>query len=450
MRQPTPLDTLWLAAVALRLPSPLGRSVIRISSGHLRASKALVALSLTLSANLFAQVPHVAVCRTASQPATSNDASLMSRFVSGLGDATTLASLKAIRYTTVISVGTGANPVKVEVTQTRVYPDRLILVTRIPGGAENYLEASPTGAFTQLSGGPRTNLPEAMRDELLKTVRLDRFYVGQNVIGRKVTVADTGTERIGDVDAAVLRINVEGAEVTWYVERADGRLLRSVAKVPVMGGMVDQVVEYSDWRNCDGLTVSFQRTITQVGKPSSEERVLAVELNPSMNALPSADSTIGASSGQRPSSLGGSAGGSWKIQPQKDKLTDRPSIVYLLNADGEKGYLALRCSGNGRFEEAWFDPGVVLDNSTTTTRGLLGGDQPFQMVQVRVESKIKLHSWFVSGDLRALTIGKRDLEEILNAKDYRVQFMVAFSGADVRKFSPSGIDRQLLKRTCGF
>jgi hypothetical protein len=44
----------------------------------------------------------------------------------------------------------------------------------------------------------------------------------------------------------------------------------------------------------------------------------------------------------------------------------------------------------------------------------------------------------------------RDLEEILNTKDYRIEFTIAFEGSDVRKFSPAGIDRQLVKRACGF
>ena len=230
----------------------------------------VMVLSLTLSANLFAQVGHVAVCQTALGPFTPSGASLMSKVVTNLGDATALASLKAIRYTGTISTGSGSNQANVEVTQTRVYPDRLVLITRILGGtqSENRLEASPSSAFVQVSGGSKTNLPDALRDELLKTVRLDRFYVGQNLGSSKVTVTDTGTERIGNVEAAVLHVNVEGAEATWYVSREDGRLLRTVAKVPVMGGMVDSVVDYSDWRSCDGLIVPFQRATTQGGKAS--------------------------------------------------------------------------------------------------------------------------------------------------------------------------------------
>jgi hypothetical protein len=143
------------------------------------------------------------------------------------------------------------------------------------------------------------------------------------------------------------------------------------------------------------------------------------------------------------------AGGNWSREEQKNALTDVPSIVFSLKANEGEGYLAFRCSGVGRFEEAWLDPGVVLDNSNTMPRGLVGGDQPNQSVRVRVDNKMKLHFWFVSADLRALTIGKRDLEEVLKSRDYRVQFTEAFRGDNVRSFSPSGIDRQSVKTACG-
>jgi hypothetical protein len=113
------------------------------------------------------------------------------------------------------------------------------------------------------------------------------------------------------------------------------------------------------------------------------------------------------------------------------------------------GYLAFRCSGYGQFLEAWFNPGVVLDNSASAPRGLLGGDQPAQTVRVRVDSKFKFHSWFLSTDLRALTLGKRDLEEILTVSDYRIEFIEAFKGDGVRQFSPAGINRQVVQRSCG-
>jgi hypothetical protein len=255
-------------------------------------NKSVMTLSLILSANIFAQVAHMAVCKPASLPPTTNNESLMSRIVADLGDANALASLKAIRYTTSTLTGADANPVNV-VTLTRAYPDRLMVVTRIPSGTESYMEASPAGAFVQPAGGQRSSLPEEWRDCFVKSVRLDRFYVGQNTGTGKVSVTESGTTRIGDVEAAVLHVNVEGAEATWYVGRADGRLLRTVAKVPDVGGLADSVVDYSDWRNCDGLTVPFQRVTTQGGK-TTLNKVLTVELNPIISALPSAASAAAA------------------------------------------------------------------------------------------------------------------------------------------------------------
>jgi hypothetical protein len=418
---------------------------MRILGKYAQKILAIAALSLATGASLFPQ----AVCRTISAPAVSSSTTPIGKATDALGDPSALKSLKAIRYTTLLSTGADANMGKIEVVQTRVFPDRLVFITRIAAGGESYMEATPAGAFTQPTGGTRTNLPNVIRDELLKTVRLDRFYIGQNIASGKVTVTDMGTDHIGDVDTAVLRLNVEGAEVIWYVGQADGLLLRTIAKVPGAGGMVDSMVNYSDWRNCDGLTVPFQRTIIQ-GDKTSQEKVISVELNPNTPASPLAEPTKPVASSNVPAHSSSTAGGAWLVESQKDAMTDQSSVVYSLSADEQNGYIAFRCSGQGRFDQAWFAPGVVLDNSTTAQRGLLGGDQPNQSVHVAIDSKHSVGFWFVSADLKGLTIGKHDLEEILAAKDYRIQFAVAFKGSDVRKFSPNGLDRQLVKRACGF
>jgi hypothetical protein len=275
---------------------------MRIVRSLLRSGMRVITFSLVLSADVSAQAARLAVCQSASEPATPKNAPLMTKVIAQLGDSAAIGSLRSIRYTSALSMGTDANQVKIQTTLTRVYPDRLVLITRAPGQTESYIVASPAGAFVQI-GGQKTNLPEEMRDALLKTVRLDAFYVSQNADSGRVTVTDTGTKRIGGIAAAVLSLNVDGAEATWYVGRADGRLLRTTEKVPVMGGMVDLVSDYSDWRSCDGLMVPFQRDITQ-GEKASQEEILTVELNPGMSVLPATGSVVDASSGEaHPSSV---------------------------------------------------------------------------------------------------------------------------------------------------
>ncbi len=209
----------------------------------------------------------------------------MEKVVASLGDPHVLATLRGIRYTTETTLGTGPNILRAESTVTRIYPDRLVLTRKyeIPGGRESLVEVSPDGAYSQVSGGPKTELPPGKRDELLNMVRLDRFYIGLNFGNGKVKVIETRKEMLGGNEAAVLRLDSGGAQVTWYVSPTDGRLLRSVTQVTSPAGMVDAIVDYSDWRVCDGLAIPFMRAVA-IGGKVGEERFLSVELNPSMSA----------------------------------------------------------------------------------------------------------------------------------------------------------------------
>src|SRR5271156_5273405 len=86
---------------------PIERSVMPF----LRGSISVMVLSLSLTTNLVAQVTHLAVCQSDSGPAASRNAPLTSKVIAEFGDASVIASLKAIRYTFAISTGTDGNRV---------------------------------------------------------------------------------------------------------------------------------------------------------------------------------------------------------------------------------------------------------------------------------------------------------------------------------------------------
>jgi hypothetical protein len=222
---------------------------------------------------------HPATCNAVSTISNPpNDIPVVQKVVTFIGDPNVLASLRGIRYTATMST----NGNKINMTLTRIYPDHLILVTNATGVSEVRIEASPEGAYIQVSGGPKRPFPDAIRDEFLKTVQFDRFYVGQNIGSIKVKVTDAGTEKIGNIEANVLRLDVAGSKVVWYANPLDGTVLRTIAKVQSPTGMVDQVVDYSDWRVCDGLTIPFQRTTTQ-GTQISQETINSIEFNPNIS-----------------------------------------------------------------------------------------------------------------------------------------------------------------------
>ena len=243
------------------------------------ANITILAICLGSSSVVQAQSSHPAACHVA--PSISHppsDIPVVEKVVASLGDPNVLASLRGIRYTTTISVGA----IKLNTALTRIYPNHLIIVTSGAGVPETRIEASPNGAYRQTSGGPKTQFPDDMAAELLKTVQYDRFYVGQNMGSIKVKVTDAGTEKIADIEATMLRLDIAGSNAVWYVNPLDGTVLRTVARVPSATGMIDQAVDYSDWRVCDGLTIPFQRTTTQ-GSQITQETVLTVEFNPDVS-----------------------------------------------------------------------------------------------------------------------------------------------------------------------
>ena len=47
---------------------------------------------------------------------------------------------------------------------------------------------------------------------------------------------------------------------------------------------MQRVIDYSDWRPVDGLTVPFQRSVTEDGQPSATEQIQSYEINPPIDA----------------------------------------------------------------------------------------------------------------------------------------------------------------------
>ena len=51
-----------------------------------------------------------------------------------------------------------------------------------------------------------------------------------------------------------------------------------------MEGPVDRVIDYSDFRQTDGLNLPFKRTVKENGELRSEDVVSSIEINPQVDA----------------------------------------------------------------------------------------------------------------------------------------------------------------------
>jgi hypothetical protein len=353
---------------------------------------AIIPIYLACGTPTQAQSSRLATCLSIlSTSRPPNDIPLLQKVELSFGDPNVLKSLRSVRYTYTITIS-GGSP-NVDGTLTRIYPNHLIMLTGA-GASRSRLEATPTGAYIQVSGGTKSQLSDAMRDELLKTVQHDHFYVVQNIGSDNVRVTNAGIEHIGETKAAILRIDINGSRIVWYVDPSDGTVLRTTATVPSATGMIDQVVDYSDWRVCDGLKIPFQSTTTQ-GTQVSRQKLLTVELNPDVPGI----AEVGPSwlQGERTDPLRGinyaefSLVGKFLTPPNKAPNAPPVLIVHCIPVSDNHGHT------NGKFKD-----GYVLVGGVTDTNVADNGNS-FARVQFRLDDgKLQTESWGRSTDFSSI------------------------------------------------
>ena len=102
---------------------------------------------------------------------------------------------------------------------------------------------------------------EVMRSAIFPTPLLN-----YKEAGAKVELL--GTEKVGDRDASVLRFTPKaGPASRMFFDAANSMLLKSVTtvNVPQLGTDLEQTVEFSDYRDADGVKLAFRvRSVNQV------------------------------------------------------------------------------------------------------------------------------------------------------------------------------------------
>lgn len=146
-----------------------------------------------------------------------------------------------------------------------------------------------------------------------------------------------------------------------------------------------------------------------------------------------------------------SAGGKWLLTVVTDKMTDVKTVQFYLSADTEvidpgSGLksvptINILCNGVGHFNSAQFQTALVLAD-TSLSFGL-------QVLRVRVDSKYSTMRWEPFTDGKTMAIGRRDLEKLLKAGDLRIEFKTYPEYFLVAQFSPAGLNRDMLARSCG-
>ncbi len=216
-----------------------------------------------------------------AKPAASNPEgkALAAKVAAAMGGLPKLHSIKTM-HVNIAESDNGSPPNPVDVTIE--FPDRMHVDVQTPQGALSIV-ASPEAAFMSMAGMGTRSMPPAQTNEMLSQLHHDLVYVAQHADDPAFTFTAAGTEKIGDVDAAIVDIGGAIPWLRWYIDPKTGYILREKYKAMGESGPFDGETNLADWRTADGLTMPYKHQNKQDGKETSNAEFKKIELNPTLD-----------------------------------------------------------------------------------------------------------------------------------------------------------------------
>jgi zinc protease len=218
------------------------------------------------------------------QPQASNaeGKALISKVVTAFGGKAKVDGVKAISQKTSQVRNSPQGELTLESESIAVFPDQLQSVMHTPMGEMN-LVVSPNTAFMAVPGQGANDLPSAMKDGVLKDLRREPLFVAQHADDPAYSFTAAGTEKVGDKIAVILNISGDGASTRWLVDDKTGQVVRASYKATSAQGPTDREIDYSDYRNADGLMLPFKRVTKENGQLAASTEVKELKINPAVD-----------------------------------------------------------------------------------------------------------------------------------------------------------------------
>ncbi len=231
--------------------------------------------------NIDITIPPPPAAKDETKPAASNPEgkALAAKVAAAMGGLPKLQSIKTMHVNISESDSGGpTSPVDVYLA----FPDSMHVEMQIPQGTLTIV-ATPDTAFMSLPGMGSRSMPPEQKAEMLTQVHHDLVYVAQHADDPAFTFTAAGTEKVGDVDAAILDIGGAVPWVRWYIDPSTGHILREKYKGMGRSGPFDGESDLSDWRTADGLTMPYKHANKQNGQQTSTAEFKKIELNPQLD-----------------------------------------------------------------------------------------------------------------------------------------------------------------------
>ena len=233
--------------------------------------------------NLDITIPTREVSGAPKAPTASNPEgkALLAKALDSVGGAARLNAIKTFRRKASITLK--AQNLTLDVEETHQGDDQVHLKIGTPNG-EMIMVATPQAAFMSVAAaGIVRDLPASQKEDTLKGMRREFWYVSQHAADPQFFFAANGKEKFGDVDAAVLDIVHGGEQLRWFIDEKTGRILGEQHQGTTPTGPATQVITYSEWKTVDGVSLPFHEEVTANGKSSSSVVVSGAEINPAVD-----------------------------------------------------------------------------------------------------------------------------------------------------------------------
>jgi zinc protease len=232
-------------------------------------------------ATLDIAIPEGAAGAKKATGSTPEGRALFARIAEAMGGAAKLQAVRAVQQKASMKMKTPQGEMNVDAESLQVFPDRQRQTMRTPMG-EMTTVVSPQASFVSMPMGTR-EMPASQKENAIKEMRTNPLALAQRAADPAVTVREAGTEKIGEVEARILELSVDGSDVRWFVDPASGRILRTTSRTMGPAGPAEQALDYSDWRTVDGIAFAWKRTIKRNGEDAGAIELTDVKLNPEVD-----------------------------------------------------------------------------------------------------------------------------------------------------------------------
>ena len=221
--------------------------------------------------------------KSSAAPAAGNAGgqALVQKVIGFAGGKAKLDAVQSVRYVQSVSRQTPQGPMDLEVDQLVVFPDRVRSIMKMPMG-EMTMVITPDASFMSMGGMGVRDMPGSQRDSIRAEIKQDMLTILK--YPERYTFAATGSEKVGDVEAQVLEVSIDGDSARWLVDPATGRVLRKVSKARGPMAQGDQVTEYTEWKSFGGIMFPSSSKMIVNGEQVGTSQAKTIEVNPAVDA----------------------------------------------------------------------------------------------------------------------------------------------------------------------